>query len=86
MLGHMGTPHKDIHELVLDRIDGLLAEASVEDVAALELSTDRELLLAHWKTANQTVAADAPVASAACGKPQPCPHVLGFAEKFGLIG
>lgn len=91
-----------IHESVLDEIDlrsrtlksgapavdterGARTQSDIE-VELAQLHADRELLLTHWRTQDGAVAVDEPPRARACGQAQPCPHVLGLAQKYGLIG
>jgi len=95
------APSNDIHDSVFAEIEGRIstlrsgAPTSAPDRGAwtqaevdaelAQLESDRGLLLAHWKTQDGVVAAATPVRARACGQPQPCPHVLGLAQKYGLI-
>ncbi len=97
----MTAPRTDIHDNVFDEIEGRIATLQAgapasgsdsgawtqEDVDAelAQLGNDLELLLAHWKAKDGVVAATAPVRARACGQPQPCPHVLGLAQRYGCI-
>ncbi|NYG57105.1 hypothetical protein BJ980_000028 [Nocardioides daedukensis] len=59
--------------------------AEVEE--ALEsLCADRELLKTHWRITPGVagLATDNPPQTASCGNLQPCPHVLGLADKYGV--
>lgn len=94
-------PTSDYHDSVFTEIDGRIstlrsgaltsapdagARTQVEiDAELAELESDRALLLDHWKTQDGVVAADAPARARACGKAQPCPHVLELAQKYGFI-
>lgn len=96
----MNVPSKEIHERVFDAIDeqiktlrsGALATGSASgawsqdeiDARLAELTTDQDLLVAHWKTrAGGSLAADhAPVRALACGEPQTCAHVEALAQKY----
>lgn len=53
------------------------------DAELSQLASDQALLLSHWRMQDGAVASDAPVRARACGKPQPCPHVLELAQKYG---
>lgn len=93
--------HTDIHDSLFAEIEGRIntlesgAPASAADGSAwtqaeidaelAQLRSDEALLLAHWKTKDGVVAATAPARASACGNPQPCPHVLGLAQKYRLI-
>ncbi|WP_299954388.1 hypothetical protein [uncultured Modestobacter sp.] len=96
----MTAPSSDIHDGIFDEIKaristlqagaptaapdgGARSQADVDGELA-QLEADKTVLLAHWRTQDGVVATTAPVYARACGQPQPCPHVLGLAEKFGL--
>ena len=97
----MTPPSNDIHHSLFDEIEGRIstlrsgAPASAPDRGAwtqdevdaelAQLESDQTLLLAHWKTQDGVVSATAPVRARACGQPQPCPHILGLAQKYGFI-
>lgn len=97
----MTLTHSDIHDSVFDeieqRIRTLQSRAPTadtergawtqedDDTEFACLESDRALLVAHWKTQDGVVPATAPVSARACGRPQPCPHVLGLAQKYSLI-
>ncbi len=55
------------------------------DAELAQLQSDKALLLAHWQTQDGVVGATAPVRARACGQPEPCPHVLGLAQRYGPI-
>lgn len=57
------------------------------DTELTRLEADKALLLDHWKTHNGVVGATLPSATRAraCGQAQPCPHVLGLAQTYGLV-
>lgn len=98
----MNAPSKDIHDSVIDEIDeqietlqsGALTSSSDRsawtqdeiDAKLAELGSDRNLLIAHWKT--QTLvspkAAGERTRSLACGQPQPCAEVKDLAQKYGV--
>lgn len=93
-------PHdnRDLHERLLDEIVVLAqeersrlsdqpssAEAADTMKRVAELEDDEQLLREHW-VAQGVVRNGYPQVSKACRNPQPCPHVLGLAEKYGLLG
>lgn len=96
----MTASSSDIHDSVFAEIEGRIstlvsgAPTSTPDHGAwtqaevdaelAQLQSDKSLLLAHWKTQAGVVAASAPVRASACGQPQPCPNVLGLAQKYGF--
>lgn len=57
------------------------------DTELAQLESDKALLLDHWKTQDGVVGATPPSATRAraCGQAQPCPHVLGLAQKYGIV-
>jgi hypothetical protein len=97
----MTSPRSDIHDSVFDEItaristlragapppapDGGARTQADVDAELAQLEEDQAVLLAHWRTEDGVVAKTAPVHARACGKPQPCPHVLGLAQKYGLV-
>lgn len=97
----MNAPSNDIHDSVFDEIEGRISSLrsgaptaapgsrawTQEEVDGelTQLESDKALLLAHWKTQNGVVTATAPARARACGQPQPCPHVLGLAQKYGFV-
>lgn len=98
----MNAPGKDIHDRVVDEIDeqietlqlGALTSSPDSsawtqdeiDAKLVELGSDRDLLVAHWKTQPfASVLADhEPTRSLACGQPQPCDAVKDLAQKYGV--
>lgn len=97
----MGAADVDVHDRIHDEITSRRsslesgAPASPPDGEAWsddevnrslsELDEDLKLLLAHWKTGGPMSAGYPPPKSAVCGNPQPCPHVLDLARKYGLV-
>jgi len=92
---------QDLHEIILAEIEGRISTLRAgapaarpdggawtdEEVRAevAHLSSDRDLILAHWKTLDGVVGAAEPTRARACGQPQPCPHTLGLAQKYHVI-
>lgn len=97
----MTAQRNDIHDNVLAAIEGRIRSLRSEtptstpqlgawtqvevDAELAQLERDQALLLAHWKKQDGVVEATTPARAHACGQPQPCPHVLGLAEKYGFI-
>ena len=97
----MGAADVDIHDRIHDEIrtrrrsleSGAPASPLGEEAwtgdeisrTLAELDADLKLLLAHWKTGGRMTTGYPLAKSEACGNPQPCPHVLGLATKYGLI-
>lgn len=92
-----GDIHEAIHDEIASRLDTLRSgvpttgpsgeswsEAEV-NTAVEDLEADAKLLRDHWRTGAQTTSGYPPAIAAACGQPQPCPHVLGLASKYGLL-
>ena len=94
-------PRSDIHDSISDEItaristpgagaptsapDGGARTQADVDAELARLKEDQAVLLPHWRTEDGVLATTAPVHARACGKPQPCPHVLGLARKYGLV-
>ena len=97
----MTAPSNDIHDSIFDEIqaristlragaptsapDGAARTQAEVDAELAQLEGDQAILLAHWRTQDGVVARTAPVHARACGQPQPCPHVLGLAQKYGIV-
>jgi hypothetical protein len=97
----VAAPSDNLHDSIFDEIDGRIrtlragaptatpddgARTQAEiDAELAQLESDKALLLAHWRTQDGFVAPTAPVRARACGQPQPCPHVLGLAQKYGFV-
>lgn len=96
----MTAPSNDIHDSLFREIEGRMStlragapisapdrgarmQAEVEAQLA-QLESDQAVLLAHWRLEDGLFAAAEPVRARACGQPQPCPHVLGLAQKYGF--
>jgi hypothetical protein len=95
------APSRDIHDSIFDEIkartstlragaptsapDGGARTQADVDAELAQLEDDQAVLLAHWRTQDGVVAPTAPVHARACGQPQPCPHVLGLAQKYGFV-
>lgn len=91
----------DLHDSVFDAIEaqinrlrsrtpasspaagGMTKEEVDTELSQLEL--DKTLLLDHWKTQAGAVGAPTPTRARPCGQAQPCPHVLGLAQKYGIV-
>jgi hypothetical protein len=99
--GIVTASHTDIHDSVFDEIEeristlqsgaptsaleGAAWTQAEADAELAKLQSDKSLLMAHWKTKDGVVAATTPERARVCGQPQPCPHVLGLAQQYGLI-
>jgi hypothetical protein len=92
-----GTPdiHERIHDAITARQDILASGAPTSggaawsteqiDQALQELAVDLAELKAHWRTATKMSTGYPLTDSAACGNPQPCPHVLALGAKYGVL-
>lgn len=91
--------HDSVYDAIEVRIDALRSGAPAsgaetgartqDDVDAElgKLEADKAHLLDHWKTHDGVVGATPPsaVRARACGQAQPCPHVLGLAQTYGVV-
>jgi len=90
----------DIHDRIHDEIELQLQSLRVSAPAVVDgaawsedevqrkiadLELDMETLLDHWRTEDGTHGDDGTPNARACGNPQPCPHTLGLAQKYGLV-
>ena len=55
------------------------------EAALADLAVDKQTLLDHWRIQPGITTPTAPVNARECGQPQPCPHVLELAQKYGLV-
>lgn len=89
----------DLHERIYDELtsqittlesgvrpDGTAWSGAEVEQTLASLHADRELLKAHWRIRPGIagLASDRPPQTASCGNRQPCPHVLGLADRYGL--
>lgn len=70
----------------LHRPDGSAWSAAEVEQTLASLHADRELRKGHWqiRPGAAGLASDRPPQTASCGNPQPCPHVVGLAAKYGI--
>jgi hypothetical protein len=97
MMRRMAHDSRDIHELVYDEIMTRIRYAESElgdspspstgepEKTLADLHTDLGTLRKHWM-ADGLVHHSMPPLSQACRNPQPCPHTLALADKYGLLG